>query len=248
MYKVKKQNILMMLKFLINQELQIFHTKEIDNKYSISGDKFVVSEDLKNNRIAERILHWNTLIKKSFDYVVNTPTKDVLKTRLKLIKQTPDCTDVMYEHITDAMKGYLEVSNLGSSEAFIDLMNVSPNKKDVTFEWMSGINHLEQLFQELQAIGLIGKESSLNHFKKAFSGGLLSDVEQINFTGTNTLIVYLFDKMNEHRLIRYSIKHNKVIEVITGITSVAQTRDKYLNSKTGFPKGSQDVDNILDKV
>jgi hypothetical protein len=248
MYKVKKQNILMMLKFLINQELQIFHTKEIDNKYSISGDKFVVSEDLKKNRIAERILHWNTLIKKSFDYVVNTPTKDVLKTRLKLIKQTPDCTDVMYEHITDAMKGYLEVSNLGSSEAFIDLMNVSPNKKDVTFEWMSGINHLEQLFQELQAIGLIGKESSLNHFKKAFSGGLLSDVEQINFTGTNTLIVYLFDKMNEHRLIRYSIKHNKVIEVITGITSVAQTRDKYLNSKTGFPKGSQDVDNILDKV
>jgi len=248
MYKVKKQNILMMLKFLINQELQIFHTKEIDNKYSISGDKFVVSEGLKKNRIAERILHWNTLIKKSFDYVVNTPTKDVLKTRLKLIKQTPDCTDVMYEHITDAMKGYLEVSNLGSSEAFIDLMNVSPNKKDVTFEWMSGINHLEQLFQELQAIGLIGKESSLNHFKKAFSGGLLSDVEQINFTGTNTLIVYLFDKMNEHRLIRYSIKHNKVIEVITGITSVAQTRDKYLNSKTGFPKGSQDVDNILDKV
>jgi hypothetical protein len=248
MYKVKKQNILMMLKFLINQELQIFHTKEIDNKYSISGDKFVVSEDLKKNRIAERILHWNTLIKKSFDYVVNTPTKDVLKTRLKLIKQTPDCTDVMYEHITDAMKGYLEVSHLGRSEAFIDLMNVSPNKKDVTFEWMSGINHLEQLFQELQAIGLIGKESSLNHFKKAFSGGLLSDIEQINFIGTNTLIVYLFDKMNEHRLIRYSIKHNKVIEVITGITSVAQTRDKYLNSKTGFPKGSQDVDNILDKV
>jgi len=238
----------MMLKFLINQELQIFHTKEIDNKYSISGDKFVVNEDLKNNRIAERILHWNTLIKKSFDYVVNTPTKDVLKTRLKLIKQTPDCTDSMYEHITGALKGYLEVSNLGSSEAFIDLMNISPNKKDLTFEWMSGINHLEQLFQELQAIGLIGKESSLNHFKKAFSGGLLSDVEQINFTGTNTLIVYLFDKMNEHRLIRYSIKHNKVIEVITGITSVAQTRDKYLNSKTGFPKGSQDVDNILDKV
>ena len=77
---------------------------------------------------------------------------------------------------------------------------------------------------------------------------MLSDIEQINFIGTNTLIVYLFDKMNEHRLIRYSIKHNKVIEVITGITSVAQTRDKYLNSKTGFPKGSQDVDNILEKV
>jgi hypothetical protein len=248
MYKVKKQNILNMLKFLINQELQNFHTKQIDNRYSIASEDFVAKDKMRKALTSERILHWNTLIKKSFDYIVNTPSKDVLKTRLKLIKQTPDCTDVMYEHITDALKGYLEVSNLGSSEAFIDLMNVSPNKKDVTFEWMSGINHLEQLFQELQAIGLIGKESSLNHFKKAFSGGLLTDVEQINFTGTNTLIVYLFDKMNEHRLIRYSIKHNKVIEVITGITSVAQTRDKYLNSKTGFPKGSQDVDNILEKV
>ena len=33
---------------------------------------------------------------------------------------------------------------------------------------------------------------------------------------------------SEERLIRYSLKHNKVIEVITGITSVAQTMKKLL--------------------
>ena len=137
MYKVKKQNILIMLKFLINQELQNFHNNEIDNKYSKVGEGFIVGYDLKKARISERIVHWNSLVKKSFDYVVNKPSKDVLRTRLKLFKQTPDCTEVMYENIIDALKGYLEVSDLGSSEAFIDLMNISPEKKDLTFDWMS---------------------------------------------------------------------------------------------------------------
>ena len=248
MYKVKKQNILMMLKFLINQELQNFHTKQIDERYSIGNDDFVARDDIRKALTSERILHWNTLIKKSFDYLVNTTSKDVLKTRLKLIKQTPDCTDIMYENIIDALKGYLEVSDLGSSEAFIDLMNISPDKKDLTFEWMSGSKHLEGIFNEVKLLALISKESTLKQWKKAFSGGLLTDVEQINFIGTNALVVYMFDKMNEQRLIRYSLKHNKVIEVITGITSVAQTRDKYLNSKTGLPKGSNDVDSIIKKV
>ena len=245
MYKVKKQNILMMLKFLINQELQIFHTKEIDKRYSIGGDDFVIGDDLKKARISERIVHWNSLVKKSFDYVVNTPSKDVLRTRLKLFKQTPDCTEAMYENIIDALKGYLEVSNLGSSEAFIDLMNVSPNKKDLTFDWKSSSEHLEGIFNEGKQLGLIGKESTLKQWKKAFSGVLLTDVEQINFTGTNALVVYLFDMMNEERLIRYSFKHNIVLEVITGLTSVAQSRDKYQNSKTGLPKGSDDVVHII---
>jgi uncharacterized protein YutD len=248
MYKVKKQNILNMLKFLINQELQNFHTKQIDNRYSIASEDFVAKDDMRKSLTSERIVHWNSLIKKSFDYIVDTPSKDVLQTRLKLFKQTPDCTDVMYEHIVDALKGYLEVSNLGNSEAFIELMNVKQDKGDLTFEWMSGSTHLEQLFNELKAYGLLGNESTLNHFKKALGGGLLSDIEPINFKGTNTLVVYLFDMMNKYRLIRYASKPNKVIETITGITSVAQTRDKYLNSKTGLPKGSQDVDNILQKV
>ena len=58
----------------------------------------------------------------------------------------------------------------------------------------------------------------------------------------------MFDMMNEQRLIRYSLKHNKVIEVITGITSVAQTRDKYQNSKTGLPKDNKDVNLILSNI
>ena len=193
MYKVKKQNILMMLKFLINQELQNFHNNEIDNKYSKVGEGFIVGDNLKKERISERIVHWNSLVKKSFDYVVNTPSKDVLRTRLKLFKQTPDCTEAMYESIIDALKGYLEVSNLGSSEAFIDLMNISPDKKDLTFDWMSSSEHLDVIFNECKQLGLISKESTLKQWKKAFSGGLLTDVVQINFTGTNALVVYMFD-------------------------------------------------------
>ena len=247
MYKVKKQNILMMIKFLINQELQNFHNNEIDNKYSKVGEGFIVGDDLKKARISERIVHWNSLVKKSFDYVVNKPSKGVLRTRLKLFKQTPDCTEVMYENIIDALKGYLEVSNLGSSEAFIDLMNSKLAKTDDvnTFKWNKEISQLEALFNKLKAEGLISKESNLKQWKKAFRGGLLTDVEQIKFAVTNALVVYMFDVMNKQRLIRYGLKHNKVIEVITGITSVAQTRDKYQNSKTGLPKGSDDVNLIL---
>ena len=99
MYKVKKQNILMMLKFLINQELQNFHNNEIDYKYSKVGEGFIVGDDLKKARISERIVHWNSLVKKSFDYVVNKPSKDVLRTRLKLLKQTGKDLQA-YTHMT----------------------------------------------------------------------------------------------------------------------------------------------------
>ena len=168
MYKVKKQNILMMIKFLINQELQNFHNNKIDNKYSKVGEGFIVGDDLKKARISERIVHWNSLVKKSFDYVVNTPSKDVLRTRLKLFKQTPDCTEVMYENIIDALKGYLEVSNLGSSEAFINLMNSKSAKtNDInTFKWNKEISQLEALFNKLKAEGLISKESNLKQWKR----------------------------------------------------------------------------------
>jgi hypothetical protein len=54
MHKVKKQNILMMLNFLINQELQIFHTKEIDKRYSVGGDDFVIGDYLKKARISAK--------------------------------------------------------------------------------------------------------------------------------------------------------------------------------------------------
>tara|TARA_R110002012_G_scaffold319792_1_gene541363 strand:- start:84 stop:836 length:753 start_codon:yes stop_codon:yes gene_type:complete len=250
MYKVKKQNILMMLKFLINQELQIFHTKEIDNKYSISGDKFVVSEDLKKNRIAERILHWNTLIKKSFDYVVNTPTKDVLKTRLKLIKQTPDCTDVMYEHITDAMKGYLEVSDLGSSEAFIDLMNSKSAKIDDinTFKWNKEISQLEALFNKLKAEGLIDKDYTLNNFKSTLNGGLLSEIKPIEYKCSKSLQVYLYDMLNFGGFISFNITHNKIIEKITAVRGVAQVRNNYNENKSEKPKRSEIIDKIVESL
>jgi hypothetical protein len=244
MYKVKKQNILMMLKFLINQELQIFHTKEIDNKYSISGDKFVVSEDLKKNRIAERILHWNTLIKKSFDYVVNTPTKDVLKTRLKLIKQTPDCTDSIYEHITDALKGYLEVSDLGSSEAFIDLMNSKSAKTDDinTFKWIKEISQLEALFNKLKAEGLIDKDYKLNNFKSTLNGGLLEEVEPIKFNCSKSLSVYLYQQLDIYGFIAIHLKNNKVIQKITGVKGVAQVKNNYGDKA---PKDAILIDKII---
>ena len=244
MYKVKKQNILMMLKFLINQELQIFHTKEIDNKYSISGDKFVVSEDLKNNRIAERILHWNTLIKKSFDYVVNTPTKDVLKTRLKLIKQTPDCTDSMYEHICFYLKGYLEVSNLGSSEAFIDLMNSKSAKIDDinTFKWIKESSQLEALFNMLKAEGLIDKDYTLNNFKSTLNGGILEEVKPIKFNCSKSLSVYLYDQLDTYGFIAIHLKNNKVIQKITGVNGVAQVKNNYGDKA---PKNAILINNII---
>ena len=241
MYKVKKQNILMMLKFLINQELQIFHSKEIDNKYSIGGD------DLKKARISERIVHWNSLVKKSFDYVVNTPSKDVLRTRLKLFKQTPDCTEVMYENIIDALKGYLEVSNLGSSEAFIDLMNSKLAKTDDvnTFKWNKEISKLEALFNKLKAEGLIDKDYTLNSFKSTLNDGLLEEVKPIKFNCSKSLSVYLYEQLDTYGFIATHLKNNKVIQKITGVKGVAQVKNNY---RRKAPKNAILIDNIINSL
>lgn len=248
MYKTKKENILMMLLFIINEELKNFHINEIDNRYSKVGARFVIGNDLKKNRIAERIVYWNAFTKKSFDYILNTPSKGVLKTRLKLFKKTPDCTDVIYEQIVKALRQYLEVCNLGSSEAFIELVNTTSSNKDLTFDWLKGNSQLKALFTKLKHYGLIESNSSLKSFKNVFGGGLLSDIQQIKFMATNSLTIYLFDKLNEEKIIRYTSKPNKVIETITGIKNVAQTRDKFLNSKTGLPKGHKNVNLILSDI
>ncbi len=248
MYKVKKENILMMLMFIINEELKNFHNNEIDEKYSKGEEGFIVGDDLKKNRIAERIVYWNSFTKKSFNYISSTPSREVLKTRLKLFKHTPDCTNVMYEQIVEALGQYLEVCNLGNSEAFIELINTTPSNKDLTFEWLKENSQLELLFDNLKAYGFIEGSSPLKSFKNAFGGGLLSDVQQINFMATNSLTIYLFDKLNEEKFIRYTAKPNKVIETITGIKNIAQTRDKFHNSKTGLPKGHKDVNLILHNI
>jgi hypothetical protein len=250
MHKVKKQNILMMLNFLINQELQIFHTKEIDKRYSVGGDDFVIGDYLKKARISERIVHWNSLVKKSFDYVVNTPSKDVLRTRLKLFKQTPDCTEVMYENIIDALKGYLEVSDLGSSEAFIDLMNSKSAKTDDinTFKWNKEISQLEALFDKLKAEGLIDKDYTLNNFKSTLNGGLLSEIKPIEYKCSKSLQVYLYDMLNFGGFIPFNTIHNKIIEKITGVRGVAQVRNNYNENNSEKPKRSEIIDKIVESL
>ena len=247
MYKVKKQNILMMLKFLINQELQNFHNNEIGNKYSKVGEGFIVGDDLKKARISERIVHWNSLVKKSFDYVVNKPSKDVLRTRLKLFKQTPDCTEVMYENIIDALKGYLEVSNLGSSEAFIDLMNSKLAKTDDvnTFKWNKEISQLEALFNKLKAEGLIDKDYTLNSFKSTLNDGLLEEVKPIKFNCSKSLSVYLYEQLDTYGFIATHLKNNKVIQKITGVKGVAQVKNNYGDKA---PKNAILIDNIINSL
>lgn len=242
MYKVKKENILMMLMFIINEELKNFHNNEIDEKYSKGEEAFIVGDDLKKNRIAERIVYWNSFTKKSFDYILNTPSKEVLKTRLKLFKHTPDCTNVMYEQIVEALGQYLEVCNLGSSEAFIELVNATPSKNDYTFKWIRENSQLEALFNMLKAEGLIEKDYSLESFKNTLNGGILADVNPIKFNCSYSLIVYLFDQLDTYGFIATHLKNNKVIQKITGVKGVAQVKNNY--SDNGPKNGKQIIDII----
>lgn len=242
MYKANKENILMMLMFIINEELKNFHNNEIDNRYSKVGEGFVIGDDLKKNKIAERIVYWNSFTKKSFDYILNTPSKEVLKTRLKLFKKKPDCTDVMYEQIVEALRQYLEVCNLGSSEAFIELVNATPSKNDYTFKWIKENSQLEALFNILKAEGLIEKDYSLESFKNTLNGGILADVNPIKFNCSYSLIVYLFDQLDTYGFIATHLKNNKVIQKITGVKGVAQVKNNY--SDNGPKNGKQIIDII----
>lgn len=242
MYKVKKENILMMLMFIINEELKNFHNNEIDEKYSKGEEGFIVGDDLKKNRIAERIVYWNSFTKKSFNYISSTPSREVLKTRLKLFKHTPDCTNVMYEQIVEALGQYLEVCNLGSSEAFIELVNATPSKNDYTFKWIKENSQLEALFNMLKAEGLIEKDYSLESFKNTLNGGILADVNPIKFNCSYSLIVYLFDQLDTYGFIATHLKNNKVIQKITGVKGVAQVKNNY--SDNGPKNGKQIIDII----
>jgi len=242
MNKAKKENILMMLMFVINEELKNFHNNEIDNRYSKVGEGLIIGDDLKKNRIAERIVYWNSFTKKSFDYILNTPSKEVLKTRLKLFKKKPDCTDVMYEQIVEVLIQYLEVSNLGSSEAFIELVNATPSKNDYTFKWIKENSQLEALFNMLKAEGLIEKDYSLESFKNTLNGGMLADVHPIKFNCSYSLIVYLFDQLDTYGFIATHLKNNKVIQKITGVKGVAQVKNNY--SDNGPKNGKQIIDII----
>ena len=255
-YSIKKENIKSLARWILdtatNSELKTFHTNEINNRYKkVDSDKFTTKADSIKNRVSERMVYWSIFWTKNIEYIRNKPTKDVLNTRLKLIKQKPDCTDLMYDTFIECLKGLLEnYYELGSSEAFIELVNKNPIKNDevLTFKWQKQDSQLKGLFNQLQANTLIDKDCSLETFKNTLNGGLLSEIKPIEYKCTKSLQVYLYDMLNVNGFIAFSMTANKVIEKITGVRGVAQVKNNYYENKSQKPKRSEIIDKIVESL
>ena len=112
------------------QELKIFHTNYFKEKYKGEANEFI--QELSEKVWEKRFEYWRETFKKTTNYIVAKPTKEVLLARLKVIKSQTDCTDALYamyrEFLLNMLDNYFD---LGNSDAYIELANQTSEIREI---------------------------------------------------------------------------------------------------------------------
>ena len=190
---------------------------------------------------------WKVKIKNDVRDIDKNPSQNIAENKLRQWQRLSYVNDVVMNAYVKIM---IELVYDKSSPAYIHLYKQldkkSYNDIELGFEWQPNIKRLSKLFLALQKDALIHKESDYDSFKKALNGTILTDIEPIKFICSNSLVVYLFGQLQKHKFINGKMGNtNKLIEYTTGLENVAQTRYNTEITKTGVPRNSTIVDNIL---
>ena len=190
---------------------------------------------------------WKAKIKNDVRDIDKNPSQDMSEVKLRQWQRLSYVNDVVMNAYVKIM---IELVNDKSSQAYIHLYKQldkkSYNNAELGFQWQPNIKRLSKLFLELQRNTLIDKESDYESFKNTLNGIILTEIESIKFICTDSLVVYLFDQLQKHKFINGKMANsNKLIEHTTGINNVATTRLNIRYSKTGIPRNSTIVDNII---
>ena len=191
---------------------------------------------------------WQAKIKNDVREIDKNPSLEMAEVKLRQWQKLSYVNDVVMNAYVKIM---IELVKDKSTPAYIHLYKSldkkSYNQAELGFKWLANVKRLSKLFLALQINTLIDKESDYESFKNALNGTILSEIEPIKFICNNSLVVYLFDQLEKHKFINSFkfVNNNKLIEHTTGINNVATTRLNIRYSKTGIPRNSTIVDNII---
>ena len=231
-------------------------TLEFEEKYS--REKFVEWEHYCKTKVLDIEILFEQLLYTQLRQLQKNPTRDlaiVVIDKWSMISYTSDIVQKSAFQYLCVRLNHPSI-NLGHTDAYTTLYqrwrtlnNRHPKNKENQYEWLHTQERLEQLYYKLLQSTFIGPETSLDVFKTTLNGGILTDIKPIKLHMSNTLIVYLFDELDNKGFLKYqSNKNNICIESITGINNVAQSRDNTHNSKSGKPKGFEKIDEILNSI
>ena len=190
---------------------------------------------------------WKARIKNDVRDIDKNPSLEMAEVKLRQWQRLSYVNDVV---LNAYVKIIIELVNDKSSPAYIHLHKQldkkSYKKAELGFEWQFEMERLWSLFLALQKNKLIHKDVTYDIFKKVLNGMILSEIEPIKFVCSNSLLIYLFDQLYKHKFINGKImKRDKTIQQTTGIKNVAISRLNIKYSKTGKPRNSDIIDNIL---
>ena len=190
---------------------------------------------------------WKARIKNDVRDIDKNSSQEMAEVKLRQWRKVSYVNDIVLNAYVKIM---IELVSNKSSPAYFQLYKQldkkSYSKVELGFEWQFEMERLVSLFLALQTSKLISKEVSYESFKTALNGTILTDIAPIKFTCSNSLVVYLFDQLYKHKFINGKIlKRDKTIQQTTGLKNIASTRLNSNYSKTGMPRNSDIVDNIL---
>lgn len=246
----------------INQAyLDIQLWKVLENELSKYNKQIKDLED-SNSKTLNDIMFYKKGLQEALLNISKNPSKENTAARIKKLNNFSKSNEPVKRAINYYLTEQLSLKGLGHTDAWIYLSNKSRtnlSKNEPIEEYSFELKRIpiKRLYEVFINSQVINPKTELTAIEMAFNGSTISSIEEVEFTlKQKNHIVYLFDELNNRKLINYKyVNNNKLIALISGISNISSQRDNYQNNKNissllskGKPRHSKIIDEIVDTL
>jgi hypothetical protein len=246
----------------INQAyLDIQLWKVLENELSKYNKQIKDLED-SNSKTLNDIMFYKKGLQEALLNISKNPSKENTAARINKLNNFSKSNEPVKRAMNYYLTEQLSLKGLGHTDAWIYLSNKSHTnllKNEPIEEYSFELKHIpiKRLYEVFINSQVINPKTDLKAIETAFNGSPISSIEEVEFTlKQKNHIVYLFDELNNRKLINYKyVNNNKLIALISGISNISSQRDNYQNNKSissllskGKPRHSKIIDEIVDTL
>lgn len=211
------------------KQLQDDVNEYLNNWQSVTKDGL----ELRSRQIREALTYFKMTLSDPDEYN-HIKTEDLTR-----LKQFIDIFELLAENI----KIRLEKYNIATLKQPAEL--AKKKTEAVTYRWIKqSEKQLPELYRKLIDGGFIATETSSETFTACFSGQPVESItEKIKWLKSKALLAYFIDEIkNQVAFADWWLIAGYCFDNGSGLSN---TRNQYLNSNTGKPRGYQSIDEVL---
>ena len=225
--------------------------KEWSSKY---GDNLVKLNEMVEESVIMAVDCFYRYTEKLFEAVKKNPSERVALNQHNNLKELSDY-NLVESNIIDYVREYIEdrlkLNHTDAYNYFNEFYHSLGDKKQTTkyntFNWIKG--DIQKLYDDLIDNHIISSETSINSFKKAFSGKNIVDIKQFKWIESKqTIRAYLFLKLQLMGNISFdkTYAHIKIIERLCDINNGSTIFNRF---KEGiYPIDAEIIDSVVKNI